>query len=196
MDPEQLELESGWVWYAHFPCASVSYGHSYAVLGSFHTVAGFWRQFNNTASIDAIHNEHLRVHNQPVIAYSLFRTGVRPEWEDPINMKGSEWGCRETLDCDQFRMMWEEFLLGAIGEQIVHCVGIRAINKSNKYRRLHKIEVWMDRADAPSVQECHRSFRKMTPTMPLFTLIPHEQKHNQAADYQRRRRRGANAGFQ
>lgn len=194
LDPDALTFETEWVWYAHFPCGSLNYGNSYMAIGTFETIGEFWRQFNHFPKISAIHDGVVRINNIPVIAYSLFRKGVMPEWEDPVNIIGSEWGCRETLDRSKFTMLWDEFVLGAIGEQIVHCVGIRAINKSNRQRNLHKIEIWMDKSDTPSVQECRRSLSKIVPSAPRFTLMPHQEKQTQAFEYQRRRRRGANGG--
>tara|TARA_B110000046_G_scaffold105808_1_gene113305 strand:- start:114 stop:650 length:537 start_codon:yes stop_codon:yes gene_type:complete len=162
-------------------------------IGTFGNVADFWRHVNNFPSVDAIHDGTIRINGVPVIAYSLFRKGILPEWEDPVNITGSEWGCRESLDAEQFKVLWQSFIVGAIGEQIAHCVGIRAINKSNRLRHLHKIEVWMDTLDTAAVQECRRSLSNLVQSTPRFSLMPHQEKQHQAFEYQRRRRRGANA---
>lgn len=188
LDADALYFETGWVWYAHFPCASTNYGSSYMQLGRFDTIAEFWRFYNFLPSIDKIHDGTVRVNGHPVIAYSLFREGIRPEWEDPRNIIGSEWGCRETLDKERFQTLWTEYILGAIGENIPHCVGIRAINKSNRSRWLHKIEVWMDAIDTPSIQACRRSLTTLVPSSPRFVHMPHQEKQTQALEYQKRRR--------
>ena len=191
-DPDQLRFETEWSWYVHFPCASTNYGNSYACVGSFSTIADFWRLYNNMPPITEIYNGTIRIKQNAVIAYSLFRGGIKPEWEDPVNLIGSEWGCRETIDCEKFSVLWTELVLGAIGEHIPHCVGIRAINKSNRQRNMQKIEVWMNKIDTPSVQECRRSLSKIDPSAPRFTLMPHQEKQTQAFEYQRRRRKYAN----
>lgn len=195
MDPralgETLHFETPWVWYAHFHSASTNYGKSYVEIGRFATIAQFWRLFNSTPSIAAIHKGSVAMNDAQVIAYSLFRQGVRPEWEDPVNQPGSEWGCRESLDEAQFCTFWKEYVLGAIGEQIPHCVGLRAINKSNRSRTLHKIEVWMDTVEHALVQECRRSLTAISPATPKFQHLIHEQKQIQALEYQRRRRKSS-----
>lgn len=188
LDPDSLYFETPWVWYGHFPCGSTNYGSSYIQLGRFETIGDFWRLYNFFPSIDSIHDGTVRVQGYPVIAYSLFRDGVRPEWEDPQNIVGSEWGCRETLDKTRFHTLWFEYILGAIGEHIPHCLGIRAINKSNRTRWLHKIEVWMDATDTSSIQACRRSLTTLVTTSPRFVHMPHQEKQTQALEYQKRRR--------
>lgn len=192
---EECALETPWVWYGHFPCASNNYGSSYMELARFGTVAEFWRCFNHFPSIQRIHDGTLMINNCSVIAFSLFREGVLPEWEDPVNIKGSEWGCRENLDERRFKDLWVDYILGAIGEQIPHCVGIRAINKSNRTRLLHKVEVWMDATETRCVQECRRSLNTLNPTSPKFLYMPHQDKQHQAQEYLRKRRRSGPLGL-
>lgn len=187
-DAEALFFETPWVWYGHFPSGSTNYGTSYIELGTFSTIAEFWRLFNNFPSIDLVHDGVVRMNGQAIVAYSLFRDGVRPEWEDPRNIQGSEWGCRETLNKEHFAQLWRDYILGAIGEHIPHCVGIRAINKSSRHRYLHKIEVWMDRTDTVSIQSCRRSLTVLVPGSPRFVHMPHQEKQHQALEYQKRRR--------
>lgn len=189
IDPDAFELESDWVWYAHFPCASTNYGNSYLPIGTFNTIGGFWRHVNSFPSIQNMHAGLVQMQGVPVIAYSIFRKNVKPEWEDSTNIKGSEWGCRESLDVNRFEDLWINYIMGAVGETIPHCVGVRAINKSNRQRSLHKIEVWMDCIDTPSIQECRRSLTTLVPSSPRFTHMPHQEKQVQALEYQRQRRR-------
>lgn len=188
VDPNTVYFETPWVWYGHFPCGSANYGLSYTRLGRFETVAGFWNMYNTLPSIDCVHDGTIRIKGQSVVAYSLFRDGVLPEWEDSRNLTGSEWGCRETLIKSCFHQLWRNYALAAIGENIPHCVGIRAINKSNRSRCLHKIEVWMDKIDTPSIQLCRRSLTAIVPSSPRFVHMPHQQKQFQAQEFQKRRR--------
>lgn len=184
-----VAFETPWVLYAHVPCASTNYGSSYLRLGEFKTVAEFWNLFNTIPDLAHIHDGVVYVNGQLIIAYSLFRQDVLPEWEDNTNLSGSEWGCRENLSRDLFVEIWNKYVLGAIGECIPHCVGIRAINKSNRSRRLHKIEVWMDKTDTKQIQECRRSLTAICRESPKFVYIPHQEKQNQAIEYNNRKKR-------
>lgn len=193
-NPDEIFFETPWIWYAHFQCASTNYGASYVAIGKFHSISEFWSLYNNIPDIKHVHDGTVRIDNALAVAYSVFRDGIKPEWEDPQNHEGSEWGCRENLDKPQFANLWFEYLLGAIGENIPHCLGIRAINKSNRTRALHKIEVWMDTVNHASTQECRRSLTTLVPSSPRFSHMLHHEKHTQALEYQRRRRRNGHAG--
>lgn len=182
-------LETEWVLYAHPHSISTNYGSSYFVLGNVATVCQFWNLYNACPSVRHVHQSNLYYEKEPIIAYSFFRKGIRPEWEDPVNLMGSEWGCRENLDENKFHDLWFNYLLGAIGEQIPHLVGIRAINKSNRQRHLHKIEVWMDTVETPSIQECRRSLSDLVPMSPRFSHMLHQEKQYQALEYQKRRKK-------
>ena len=189
MNAGDCAFETPWVLYAHFPCGSVNYGASYMKLGRIETVEDLWCLLNNVPSILYLHDNRVTSKGSKVVAYSIFRDGVRPEWEDPVNAVGSDWGCRETLDRDKFAKLWLDYLLGAVGENIPHCVGVRAINKSNRTRALHKIEIWMDSTEHASVQACRRSLTELVPSSPRFVHMPHQEKKVQAHEYQKRRRR-------
>ena len=189
LDPANLFFETPWVWYVHFQCASINYGTSYMQIGSFSTIKEFWCLYNSVPEAGFIHDGSVTIGGYTIVAYSVFREGIRPEWEDPQNITGSEWGCRETLNRDQFDNLWKNYILGAIGEQIPHCVGIRAINKSNRTRVLHKIEVWMDCVEYASTQLCRRSLTSLVASTPRFSHMLHQEKKYQALEYQKRRRR-------
>ena len=189
IDPSTLYFENPWIWYGHYPCASTNYGKSYIEMGRFQTIAEFWQMYHHFPSIDAVHDGMVSINGYHIIAYSLFREGIKPEWEDPVNIIGSEWGCRENLDKARFNELWFSYILGAIGENITNCVGVRAINKSNRTRCLHKIEVWMNKSDTPSVQKCRRSLTALVPSSPRFVHMPHQEKQHQAIEYQKQRRR-------
>merc|ERR1719178_410462 len=52
------------------------------VCGSFESVEGFWAVFNNVQPAG----------KAPVNGnYHLFKTGVKPMWEDEANKKGGKW---------------------------------------------------------------------------------------------------------
>ena len=192
MDADSYPLETPWVLYVHFQCASTNYNAAYMPIATFKTIGEFWRVMNNVPDVKHLHIGNIALNSCKIVAYSMFREGIHPEWEDPVNMTGSEWGCRENLEVERFKTLWCDYTLGAIGEMIPHCVGIRAINKSNRSRTLHKIEVWMDCTDHTKSQACRRSLTHLVPSSPKFQHMFHMEKKTQAVEYQRRRHR-ANA---
>lgn len=50
--------------------------------------------------------------------YHLFKNGVSPTWEDPVNKNGGKWMVR--LKKGLSSRLWEELVLAIIGESIVY----------------------------------------------------------------------------
>jgi len=81
-------------------------------LLEFDTVEDFWRLYNNIVTASSL---------APGSNYHLFKSGVKPEWEDPQNEKGGKWvinfptGSRKKSprDLDE---CWLNTLLVCIGE--------------------------------------------------------------------------------
>ena len=48
----------------------------------------------------------------------MFKKGIRPEWEDPMNRTGAEFTCRKTMQPEVLDGYWENLVLGLIGETI------------------------------------------------------------------------------
>ena len=87
-----LPLESEWTQYAHYNSGSTNYNDSYITLGKFKTIIQFWNLYNNVPSATLVHTQQLHINSRKIVAYSIFKDSIKPEWEDPINSQGSEWG--------------------------------------------------------------------------------------------------------
>lgn len=88
------------------------------------------------------------VQGRTVEAFSIFKRGIRPEWEDPANRDGSELACRRAFTNNELDRFWENLVFGMIGEVIDigdEITGCRVIDKSKKGspKPLFKIEVWL-----------------------------------------------------
>jgi hypothetical protein len=83
-------------------------------------------------------------------AFSVFKKGIRPEWEDPANRSGSELSFRKAMHMEQLDSYWENLVLGLIGETIDdgdEICGCRVVDKSKKGpnagRAMFRIELWL-----------------------------------------------------
>lgn len=78
--------------------------------------------------------------------YSFFKTGVKPMWEDPANVAGGKWTVTLTNLQDLFRLdtVWEEVLMGCIGEYIDESASGDEITGAMlaKKRNQAKISLW------------------------------------------------------
>lgn len=99
-------LESEWVMWEHRAPDknSKSYEDNMAKLCEFATIEDFWRLWNNIPKPSAIFYDgrtKKKFKDRTVESFSLFKKGVKPEWEDAANRTGAEWFCRKTFPMPQ-----------------------------------------------------------------------------------------------
>jgi hypothetical protein len=94
------------------------------------------------------------VNGRTVEAFSLFKKGIKPEWEDPANSSGGELVARKTFPPDLLDLYWEHLVLGLIGETMDdgdEICGGRIVDKSKRGGRpICKLELWL-RSSSPEV---------------------------------------------
>ena len=181
------ELEHEWTWYAHYFSSSNTYASSYVKLGTCNTIGGFWNYFNHISSTQ-LHQGMLYCNGYRITAFSLFKNNILPEWEREENKDGGEWGCREYMSEDVFANNWKELAMAAVGEILPNTTGIRMVNKSKVGRELYKLEVWMDTGrDVHAIKETKRVINKVVADRVNFTYMPHNEKFQQAFDYNKER---------
>jgi Eukaryotic initiation factor 4E len=96
------------------------------------------------------------VDGRSIEAFSIFKKGIRPEWEDAANRSGSELTCRKTFQPDKLDLYWENLVLALIGETIDdgdEICGCRVVDKSSvkgkgPNRTMYKIELWLRSGNA------------------------------------------------
>lgn len=187
MDDVVYPLESSWTVYIHTHSVSLTYSACCTKIGTFSTIGEFWMYWNNLP-VEAVYKNCTYSKSRRVVAFSCFRDNILPEWEKTNNINGSEWGCREYLSVSQVREMWTDIALACIGENIPNCVGFRYVNKCNRSRHLHKLEIWMNTCNTTLVTETLRCIRKSLKNDHLkFTLMRHNDKKSQAIEYYRRK---------
>jgi len=146
LDANQLKLSSGWCFWEHQHSGS----YNCQPLGSCDNIGSFWRLFNNLPEPRAFFatksdSRRKLVGQRKVDSISLFREGVKPEWEDPQNCNGGELLFRsEKLDL--MNKLWYELVLVLVGEAISPTSGIimgaRILDKSAKGKVEYRVEVW------------------------------------------------------
>lgn len=181
-----LPFEDKWTLYGHLQSASTNYNMCCVKMADIQTIADFWNVFNNVHSAKELHSEYVLLDNKRMIAYSLFKNDISPEWEHHVNASGSEWGCRDNITRDEFDRMWRELTLSVVNNEFEHVVGVRCINKTNKSRDMFKIEIWMDVCDE-RVMKVKRNIDAIIQPMYEFTLMFHMEKHSKALEYAKRR---------
>ncbi len=154
MSSESHPLQNEWCFWEHRKGGSNygSYGNSLTKIGTFNTAEGFWQYLNAYPLPAKLFSAKPRVKftDREVEGVSLFKQGIRPEWEDVANLKGGEWCFRRTLSPSALNWYWETLLMGLIGETIDwadEITGMRLVNKSKGERAVYRIEVWFRSQD-------------------------------------------------
>lgn len=89
--------------------------------------------------------------SRKVDGFSLFKRGIRPEWEDPQNQKASELSTSGPFDYN-VDILWENMALALIGELIEESdeiCGCRVVDKFKKSGKSgstkphYRLELWL-----------------------------------------------------
>jgi len=103
-------------------------------ISPFSSVESFWSLWTHL---------HLPSTLVPTTDYLLFHSGVRrPVWEDPLNISGGKWIVR--LKKGVADRIWEDLVLGIIGDQFDECTPDKEHEERNDSRGEHgkNVEEW------------------------------------------------------
>ncbi|KAK9488949.1 translation initiation factor eIF 4e-like domain-containing protein [Lipomyces starkeyi] len=128
-------LKYNWtLWFLHrAPGVKISdYEKATKEISSFSTAEDFWRLYSYLARPSVL----------PYTSeYHLFKTGVRPIWEDPTNVNGGKWILK--LKKGTGSVPWESLLLAIIGGEFGNSLGDEVVGAVISIRReADIISVW------------------------------------------------------
>ena len=136
-------------------------------LGWFHDYITFW-QLWHTLPITALETYFYdKANNQVPIftvtregetspkritAIAMFQSGIKPQWEDPVNKVGSELRCNlpNNLTYKLYNKIWEETVTDLVTKKIPHAdevAGIRVFDRSRNNELTIRLDVWLKFAD-------------------------------------------------
>ena len=159
-------------------------------LCDFETVEEFWGYWNAIPKPSQIFfdgHSRKRFADRTVSSFSIFKKGVKPEWEDDANKRGGEWFCRKRMDPAVLDEHWLHLVLGVVGETIDsgdEITGVRVVDKS-KRDIMYRIELWFRNGGKKSMPAAEELKDRMiqclgagaggggTRSVPAFTFRPH-----------------------
>lgn len=136
----ELQLEYEWVfWYDERTLrkgmTERAYESNVKRLGKFATVESFWRYWNNLEDASRFpEGTNLRI----------FKVGIKPMWEDPINVNGGKWMIR--IRKEKTHEVWSKLVLALIGEQFEYSEGLCGMVLSVRPRG-NAINIWNKSGD-------------------------------------------------
>lgn len=153
-------------------------------LGSFNTVEGFWQYHHHIPKPSEIFFDGKRkkqfVDRGAIEGFSVFKKGIKPEWEDPANRTGGEWYCRTgSVQPKQLDAFWQHMLMSMVGETLDsgdEVTGARVVDKSKKGTKMYRIELWFRSQKVSSREELYKNL--------LATLQESSQGSTRMPDFQ------------
>jgi len=154
-------LQHTWVLWEHKEVKSAEeWKDSMKEVCEFNTVEEFWKCWSfipRPSEVLYDGKQHKEVNGRTIDAFSVFKKGIRPEWEDSANKSGGELTCRKSMPPDHLDVYWENMVLGLIGETIdeadVIC-GCRVADKSKKgsNRTMFRLELWVNSSNQENAE--------------------------------------------
>ena len=153
-------LNSGWSIWEHRKqgnkmTSDAAYLSGIARVADFRSVQGFWQYWNQLPlPSEFFTNEkgqRRTFEDRQLEGLSVFREGIAPTWEDPMNSDGGEWFIRSSgsqLSVRQLDEYWEQMVLGMIGETLdpgCEICGARVVDKSKSRGPAYRLELWFRR---------------------------------------------------
>jgi hypothetical protein len=160
-------LQHKWSFYLHYPTfgldtrkySSQAYDH----LADAATVESFWRLFAHIPKPSDAFSEwqgskvvRPKVNGRHLEALGLFKAGVKPEWEFPLNLKGGHWECRKDFPLPVLDRIWYDLSLALVGETLEagrEIVGCRVVDKSKAKYTEYRVEIWVGTAHTSAALE-------------------------------------------
>jgi hypothetical protein len=150
-----VELEDTWTLYLHYKDLGKYYNENLEKLIDISDIITFWKTFNNIPKIydifsDGINIKKMKRNNATPCAYSFFRYGIEPCWEDSKNSKGFEFSVKNSKNLIVFHNEWINCILEIISnnnEMYKHINGIRIVDCTKCSSVLYRMEFWIDTED-------------------------------------------------
>jgi len=164
-------LQHKWkLWYDHpgKKTSQQSWGEHLRLIYAFDTVEDFWRLWNNIMPCSKL---------APGSNYSLFKDGIEPKWEDPVNKYGGKWVVQfPSKQRDKLHQYWLYIVLALIGETFQADDDVCGVVVS--IRKADKIAVWTKDSDETSTMLIGQRFKQCL-ELPENTVVSY-QSHNTA----------------
>lgn len=92
-----------------------------------------------------------------VSAVQMFKTGIKPAWEDKVNQNGSEFrlDLNRTMSSEKIQETWHQLVFDMVSGHMPHVkdgvAGLRLVQKAkNQTFSNFRIELWMTQGDEES----------------------------------------------
>ncbi|GMI07081.1 hypothetical protein TrLO_g3419 [Triparma laevis f. longispina] len=160
---EEHPLENSWTFW-HGDALEKDWSKKIQPICTFTTVENFWQYYNHIPKpgkcfFDGESRASVGPDNKVIDELSMFKKGIKPEWEDPQNRDGGCLFVRKTMDPLQVDHYWQNAILGLIGETLSPDIcGVRIVDKGKRDNTMYRFEVWLKSNDQEVVRSVKEKF--------------------------------------
>ena len=183
---EKHQLNTTWAVFEHKDWKE------YTKIATFDTVEDFWGYWDIMPLPSKFFfkgKAKNKISGRDVEGFSIFREGIKPEWEDPMNAPGGEiWIRTSEIDLAAVDKYWENLALTIIGENkpiIDEICGIRVVDKSKKNNRTnqfikqaYRLDIWYKSKDEQKHKELQALFLECLTDLPSTVQIDSKPHSN------------------
>lgn len=166
-------LNRNWTLYFHAKDKTKNYDTNTIKIMDISTIEDFWGCFNHIPKpcdlfYDGYTQKGLKMKNKEKgetdgtlyipNAWSFFEKGVKPTWDDPLNIDGAEWSIRKFNGLKDISNMWMTALLDLVGEMFDyshHIKGIRIVDSTLPEKPMYRLEIWFDKVEMSDIIHAH-----------------------------------------
>lgn len=181
-ESKDFYFKSSWNIYNHIKCDQNDYDLNTQLMGTCSSVFEFWTCYDvipkpsqlfyqkdtgkpfSTTNIDS---------KREISSISVFKNGILPKWEDPINKKGGEieYRLKTETNIDVIDKMWLYLCMYCMAELITNSItGFRLVDSSiiAQSKPLYRVEIWFsDLNEAKQIETIFRDIFKIDPEIKL-----------------------------
>ena len=126
----ELAFQDNWtLWEQYETKHSSDYKNTMQKVACFNDALSFWKVWNAVPHSDPLNfihyydeeqqqtvARHWKVHGEDtkISALSLFKSGIEPAWEDPVNAKGGDFSVKAKCTKEEILPLWENLILEVI----------------------------------------------------------------------------------
>jgi translation initiation factor 4E len=144
-DPAAYPLPHAYTLRSHSESNGQSYKTSHYHVLDLETIADWitLRRNLQPGSVFAVPGLSYRHRGRTISGFSLFRDGVRPEWEDSRNENGFTCSLRGTLSSPAIDELWNDLVVDFVRGGLDECVlGLQLTRKCIRRTACVKFDVW------------------------------------------------------
>ncbi|KAI8335955.1 translation initiation factor eIF 4e-like domain-containing protein [Chlamydoabsidia padenii] len=149
---------------------NASWSQNLKAVTSIDAVEDFWGVYNNLVMVDRLDDNS---------NYHLFKKGIRPEWEDPVNANGGKFSIKfvRGRNVDTINNFWLHMIMALIGEQFDHgdeiCGAVVSVR-----RVFFRIGLWIKTSNNDEIiQSLGKQLKQLLAIPPNISIefSPHEE---------------------